>query len=417
MARVLVIGSGGREHAICYKFSKSPQVEEVFVAPGNDGMRDVATLVPLGVNEFEKLAQFVVKNHIDLTFVGPEIPLVAGIVDYFRERNLTIFGPTQEAAMLEGSKCFAKDMMAKYSIPTATYQSFTNYDKACAYLEKVGAPIVIKADGLAAGKGVIVAMTMEEAKAALSDIMCDGIFNEAGSSVVIEEYLEGEEFSLLAFVNGENVFPLQIAQDHKRVFDGDKGPNTGGMGAYTPVSHISQSVIDEAMDKVMKPMAKAMVQEGKPFMGVLYGGMMATAKGVKTIEFNVRFGDPETEVVLLALEGDLYQIVLDVMQGKTPAYSFSEDCFVGVVLASEGYPGSYSKGSVIKGLENITSPVFHMGTKRVDDKIVSNGGRVLFVTSRGKTMEEAIENVYNEVAKVQCDTLFYRKDIGAKALK
>lgn len=417
MAKVLVIGSGGREHAICYKFSKSPQVEEVFVAPGNDGMRDVASLVPYGVNDFEKLATFVEENHIDLTFVGPEIPLVAGIVDYFQERGLTIFGPTQAAAMLEGSKCFAKDMMAKYAIPTAEYQSFTDYEKASAYLEKMGAPIVIKADGLAAGKGVIVAMDIEEARHALKDIMCDGMFDEAGSSVVIEEYLEGEEFSLLAFVNGENVYPMQIAQDHKRVGDGDTGLNTGGMGAYTPVSHISQATIDEAMDKVMKPMAKAMVQEGKPFMGILYGGMMATAKGVKTIEFNVRFGDPETEVILLALEGDLYQIVLDVMHGKKPDYSFSKECYVGVVLANTGYPGSYAKGGVIHGLEKVNTPVFHMGTKQVNGEFTCNGGRVLFVTASGDSMNNAIQNVYAEVAKVECDTLFCRKDIGAKALR
>lgn len=417
MAKVLVIGSGGREHALCYKFAASSKVDTVYVAPGNSGMKDVATVVDIKVNDFEGLANFAKENQIDLTFVGPEIPLCAGIVDYFKEQGLCIFGPTKAAARLEGSKCFSKDMMKKYHIPTAAYQSFNDYEKAAEYLKTCRIPVVLKADGLAAGKGVIIPETMEEAEHSLKEMMCDGLFNSAGSSVVIEEFLQGEEFSLLAFVNGEHVYPMQIAQDHKRAFDNDEGLNTGGMGAYTPVTHISQKVIDEAMDKVMKPMAKAMVEEGCPFTGILYGGLMATADGVRTIEFNVRFGDPETEVILQAMSSDLYETVMDVLQDKTPTITFDDKCYIGVVLAAKGYPEKYNKGAVIKGLDTVLTRVFHMGTKEINGEVTANGGRVLFVSANGKTMEEVKETVYNEIAKIKCDDLFYRKDIAHRALK
>ena len=417
MAKVLVIGSGGREHAICYKFSTSPLVDKVYVAPGNSGMKDVAEVVDIKVNDFEALVTFAKENKIDLTFVGPEIPLCAGIVDYFNEQGLTIFGPTKAAARLEGSKCFSKSMMAKYNIPTASYQSFTKYEEASAYLNTCDMPIVIKADGLAAGKGVVIPTTLEEAQHLLKEMMCDGLFDEAGSSVVIEEFLEGEEFSLLAFVNGCNVYPMQIAQDHKRAFDHDEGLNTGGMGAYTPVSHISQETIDEAMEKVMKPMAKAMVDEGCPFTGILYGGLMATSKGVKTIEFNVRFGDPETEVILQAMSSDLYQTIMDVMAGKNPEIHFDDACYVGVVLAAKGYPESYKKGACIKGLDQVSTRVFHMGTKEENGQVLTNGGRVLFVSAKGNTMKEAQTKVYEEISKIECNDLFYRHDIAYRALK
>ena len=417
MSKVLVIGSGGREHAICYKFSTSPLVDTVYVAPGNSGMKDVATVVDIKVDDFEGLANFAKENQIDLTFVGPEIPLCAGVVDYFKEQGLCIFGPTKAAARLEGSKCFSKDMMAKYDIPTATYKSFNDYEEASKYLETCSIPVVLKADGLAAGKGVIIPETMEAARVSLKDMMCDGLFDAAGSSVVIEEFLEGEEFSLLAFVNGEYVYPMQIAQDHKRAYDNDEGLNTGGMGAYTPVSHISQETIDEAMEKVMKPMAKAMVEEGCPFTGILYGGLMATKKGVKTIEFNVRFGDPETEVILQAMSSDLYATIMDVLNNKVPTITFDDKSYIGVVMAANGYPESYKKGAVISGLENVASRVFHMGTKEVDGKVTTNGGRVLFVTACGDNMKEAKELVYNEISKISCDDLFYRKDIAHRALK
>ena len=319
MAKVLVIGSGGREHAIAWAFSKSSQVEKVYVAPGNSGMEDVAQLVDIKANDFDGLISFVKENNIDLTFVGPEDPLVGGIVDKFEANNLKIFGPRANAAIVEGSKAFSKEIMKKYHIPTAKYETFTDYEKAKAYLEKQKMPIVLKADGLAAGKGVIIAQNLEEALENAREMMLEGKFKDAGNTLVIEEFLTGEEFSLLAFVKDENVYPMQIAQDHKRAYDNDKGENTGGMGAYTPVTHLPQSAVDEAMEKVMLPMAKAMVNEKRNYQGILYGGMMLTDDGVKTIEFNCRFGDPETEVILQALKGDFSKICVEVLENKKPA--------------------------------------------------------------------------------------------------
>ena len=417
MAKVLVIGSGGREHAIAAKFAQSPQVEEVFVAPGNPGMCDVATVVNIAQNHTEALIAFVQAENIDLTFVGPEIPLCEGIVDEMEKAGCVVFGPTKKAAMLEGSKVFSKHLMKKYHIPTAAYESFSDYEQAKEYLSKQQCPIVLKADGLAAGKGVIIAQTMEEAQQALADMMCNALFDKAGSSVVIEEYLEGEEFSLLAFVNEELVIPMEIAQDHKRAFDNDEGLNTGGMGAYTPVNHLPKEAVEDAIHLIMKPMAKAMVAEGCPFKGVLYGGCMWTKNGVKTIEFNVRFGDPETEVLLLSLQDDLYQVCMDVLAKKEVQLHWSEKPILGVVLANKGYPQSYQKGAIIKGLDKVNAHVFHMGTSLKEGEVIATGGRVLFVACEGDTLKEAQDKVYEEIKKIDCDALFYRHDIGNKGIR
>lgn len=416
MAKVLVIGSGGREHAICYKFKQSPQVETVFVAPGNPGMADVATLVDISGNDFDKLIEFAKEKEIDLTFVGPEIPLCLGIVDRFNEAGLKVFGPSEKAAQLEGSKVFSKMMMEKYNIPTAKHKSFDSYEEALNYLNKQETPIVIKADGLAAGKGVIIPTSIEDARSALMMMMVENQFENAGNRVVIEEYLEGEEFSLLAFVNEDVVIPMHLAQDHKRAFDNDEGFNTGGMGAYTPMHHISKEVLDEAMNNIMIPMANAMVNEGCPFTGILYGGCMLTKNGVKTIEFNVRFGDPETEVILPALKDDLYQVIMDVLDKKDVKLNWDDKSYCGVVLASNGYPNIYQKGHIITGLENVNTLVFHMGTALKDNNLVTNGGRVLFVVGVGDSLLEAKNNAYKEIEKIKCDNLFYRKDIGNKGL-
>lgn len=417
MAKVLVIGSGGREHALCYKFAQSPKVEKVFVANGNPGMKDTAELVDISPLDFEGLIAFAKNENIDLTFVGPEIPLCAGITDAFEKEGLRVFGPSQKASQLEGSKCFAKDMMKKYDIPTAEYASFHEYEEAKKYLNEQKCPIVLKADGLAAGKGVIIAESMEEAQKSLKDMMCDALFADAGSSLVMEEFLEGEEFSLFAFVNGEEVYPMQIAQDHKRAYDQDEGLNTGGMGAYTPVAHIPQSAIDEAMEKVMIPMAKAMVKEGIPYKGILYGGFMLTNQGVKTIEFNCRFGDPETEVVLQALTSDLYQIIEDVMNHKKPEILFSKNYYLGVVMAAEGYPQRYLKDIDLSDLTLKSPQCFHMGTKLVNDSLISAGGRVLFISAEAPTLKEAKDKAYQLVCKVQRKGLFHRSDIGDRELK
>lgn len=417
MANVLVIGSGGREHAIAAKFKQSNHVETVYVAPGNPGMSDVATCVSIDSKDIDALVEFIKSNSIDLTFVGPEIPLCDGLVDQLQAHDICVFGPTKAAARLEGSKVFSKAMMKKYNIPTAKYESFTDFESAKAYLQDQQMPIVLKADGLAAGKGVVIAQTLEEATSVLEEMMCHHLFADAGNSVVIEEFLEGEEFSQLAFVNGTLVVPMQIAQDHKRAFDNDQGLNTGGMGAYTPVNHLSQEVINEGIEAIVKPMAKAMVDEGCPFTGVLYAGCMATKHGVKTIEFNVRFGDPETEVILLAMQDDLYEVVMNVLDNKEVSLHWDNNTYLGVVLANKGYPSSYQKGAVITGLESIDTPLFHMGTSVNDNnEVIATGGRVLFVTGKGQTLQQAKDNAYQQVEKLHCDSLFYRRDIGNKGL-
>lgn len=417
MKKVLVLGSGGREHALAAKFSQSPQVEQVFVVPGNPGMRDVATPVDLDPFDFNSLIHFVKEHKIDLTFVGPESLLCAGIVDAFQKENLLIFGPTKAAAQLEGSKVFSKSLMKKYNIPTASYESFSSFEDAKSYLLQQSFPIVLKADGLAAGKGVLIAQTLEEALQCLEEMMCLHRFDDAGSSVVIEEYLEGEEFSLLAFVHENLVIPMQIAQDHKKALDGDLGLNTGGMGAYTPVTHLPASVINQAIETIMQPMANALVQEKIPFSGILYGGCMVTKDGVKTIEYNVRFGDPEAEVLLPALNSDLYEVVTNTLDGIYTPLSWDKNFHCGVVLASKGYPLTYTKGSIIHNLDSCPSTVFHMGTAEDSGHLVTHGGRVLFVCDSSQTLKEACKKVYNSISKIDCDTLFYRKDIGNNGIR
>lgn len=419
MMNVLVIGRGGREHAICRKVSESPQVEHVFVAPGNDGMIDVAEIVNIAENEQEQLIEFARNRDVGLTIIGPEVPLLEGLADRFKEAGLAVFGPSQKAAEIEGSKSFAKDLMKKYQIPTAEFGVFSDYEAAKAYVEQKGAPIVIKADGLAAGKGVTVALELDEALKSLEEMMVNAKFGEASSTVVVEEFLSGEEFSLMAFVNGENVYPLEIAQDHKRAFDGDEGPNTGGMGAYSPVPQIGDETVQIAIETVLKPTAKAMVQEGRSFCGVLYAGLIKTEQGPKVIEFNARFGDPETQVVLPRMNSDLVQVMLDIINGESPIIEWDEQSMIGVVVASKGYPENYEKGAVLSGLQDISSEqyVFHAGTKKNEhDDYVTNGGRVLLVGAKAATLKDAQTKAYKELEKLNCDGVFYRKDIGFRAI-
>lgn len=414
---VLVIGRGGREHALAWKFAQSEKVEKVYVAPGNEGMRDVATPVDIDENDFDALVLFAKENHVELTFVGPEIPLMNGIVDRFKEEGLRVFGPNKAAAVIEGSKAFTKELMKKYNIPTAAYETFTDYEEAVQYIQKVGAPIVIKADGLAAGKGVTVAMTLEEALQATKEMLQDVKFGEASKKVVIEEFLDGQEFSLMAFVNGKTVYPMVIAQDHKRAFDGDKGPNTGGMGAYSPVPQIPESAVEEAVKTVLHPTAKAMIQENRSFTGILYAGLILTNDGPKVIEFNARFGDPETEVVLPRLENDLVDVCNAVLDESELTLQWSDEAVIGVVLASKGYPEAYKKGEIIKGLDALQDViVFHAGTAMKHGDFVTNGGRVLFVACKANSLQEAKDKVYKEIGKIESDGLFYRSDIGYRAI-
>ena len=412
--KVLVIGRGGREHAIAWKIAQSALVEQVFVAPGNDGIGQQFTTVPIDEKDNAALVKWSKENAIGLVIIGPEAALQNGLADELTQHGVPVFGPTKAATQIEASKEFAKELMKKYHIATAEFATFSDYDAAKKYLDEKGAPIVIKYDGLAAGKGVVVAMTKEEADEALKDMLLNAKFGEG--KVVMEEYLEGPEFSLLTLVNGRQVVPLVIAQDHKRAFDGDKGPNTGGMGAYSPVPIIPQSAIDKAVEEIMKPVAAAMVEEGKPFCGVLYGGLMLTKDGPKVIEFNARFGDPETEVVLPKIKSDLLQHILDVLENKETKVEFEEDTFLGVVLSSKGYPGSYPKGLPINGLENIKQLVFHMGTALKDGQWVTAGGRVLFVVGRGRSIQEAQSDAYEGVHQIKSDALFYRNDIGHQAI-
>ncbi|GAB6437264.1 phosphoribosylamine--glycine ligase [Bacillus luti] len=414
---VLVIGRGGREHALAWKFAQSAKVTKVYVAPGNEGMRDIATPVDIDENDFDALILFAKENNVELTFVGPEIPLMNGIVDRFKEEGLRVFGPNKAAAVIEGSKAFTKELMKKYDIPTAAYETFTDYEEAVQYIQKVGAPIVIKADGLAAGKGVTVAMTLEEALQAVKEMLQDVKFGEASQKVVIEEFLDGQEFSLMAFVNGTTVHPMVIAQDHKRAFDGDKGPNTGGMGAYSPVPQIPESAVQEAIETVLHPTAKAMIQENRSFTGILYAGLILTNDGPKVIEFNARFGDPETEVVLPRLENDLVDVCNAVLDESELTLQWSEEAVIGVVLASKGYPEAYKKGDIINGLDELQDViVFHAGTAMKHGDFVTNGGRVLFVACKANSLQEAKDKVYKEIGKIESDGLFYRSDIGYRAI-
>ncbi|WP_209124791.1 phosphoribosylamine--glycine ligase [Alkalihalobacillus sp. BA299] len=416
--KVLIIGGGGREHTIAWKAAQSPRVEKVFVAPGNAGMKDVATVENISENDHQQLIEFAKKEQIDLTIVGPEAPLLGGVVNSFKEAGLKIFGPEKEAALIEGSKSFAKEIMHKYNIPTGYYETFTSYEEAKAYVEKMGAPIVIKADGLAAGKGVVVAMTIKEATDALYEMLENNQFGTASAKVVIEEYLAGEELSLMAFVHGDVVLPMVGAQDHKRAYDNDEGPNTGGMGAYSPVPQFNEASVQEAVDKVLQPMANAMIAEGRTFTGILYAGLMMTDKGPKVIEFNARFGDPETQVVLPRLTSDMIDVIDKLLDGETVELEWSDEAVIGVVMASKGYPLAYEKGATINGLSTLEEEtlVFHAGTKLEGNQFVTNGGRVLLVARKERSLQEAQEQVYQEIEKVQSEGLFYRKDIGNKAI-
>ena len=412
---VLVIGSGGREHAIVEAISRSPKAPKIYAAPGNAGIAQLAECVAIKDTEVDKLLEFAKANAIDLTVVGPEAALAAGVVDAFRAAGLKIFGPTKAAAEIEASKDFAKRLMVKYDVPTAAYETFSDFDAALAYVKKGSLPTVLKYDGLAAGKGVVIATTMEEAEATLRDMLLDTRFGKG--SVVIEEFLTGEEFSLMCFVAGNKICAMPVAQDHKRAYDNDEGPNTGGMGAYTELPFISEEDHAYAMEKIMQRVADAMVEEGTPFTGVLYGGLMKTPNGIKVIEFNARFGDPETEVVLPRLKSDAIDVFMAVASNEQPAAEWSEGATLGIVLASKGYPGDYTKGHVIRGVERVESKVYHMGTAIKDGELVTNGGRVMFVVAEAPTLREAQQKAMEDVERIECDNLFHRNDIGAKAFR
>lgn len=412
---VLVVGGGGREHAIVSSLAKSLKVEKIFCAPGNAGIAEIAECIDLSVDNVEGLTNFAQRNGIDLTVIGPEAALVAGLADAMSSAGLKVFGPSKAAARIESSKEFAKKLMVKYGIPTAKYETFSDYPSAIEYVRKGSFPTVIKYDGLAAGKGVVVAANFEEAEKALKEMLTDHKFGD--DKVIIEEFLDGPEFSFMCFVSGDKVYPLELAQDHKRAYDGDMGPNTGGMGAYSPVPFISPEMHDKALNEIMIPTAAALVKEGAPFCGVLYGGLILTNDGPKVIEFNARFGDPETEVVLPRLESDIYDFFNAAIDGKDFIPQWSHDAVIGVVLAAKGYPGSYEKGAEIKGLDKVKGEVFHMGTKKKDGKYHVAGGRVLMVTAHGDDIPEANLNVRKEIEVIDCPALFHRTDIGKAAIK
>ena len=421
--RVLVVGSGGREHAIIWSLKKNGSIEKIYCAPGNAGIGVDAECVPIGAMEFEKLVDFAKKENIDFTIIGMDDPLVGGIVDVFEKEGLRVFGPRKNAAIIEGSKAFSKDLMKKYGITTAKYESFSDYDKAKEYLDKQDMPVVIKADGLALGKGVLICTTRDEAETGLKEIMLDKKFGSAGNKVVIEEFLQGPEVSVLSFCDGKTVVPMVSAQDHKRALDGDKGLNTGGMGTFSPSVFYTEEMNQECMEKIFKPTVEAMAKEGRPFVGILYFGLMLTKDGMKVIEYNARFGDPETQVVLPRLKTDLLEIMEACVDGKLADMNIEwyDNSAVCVVLASGGYPTAYEKGFEITGLDDIKKRddivVFHAGTDLKDGKFVTNGGRVLGITGIGKDINEAIKIAYEGVEIVDFEKKHFRTDIGRKEYK
>ena len=416
MKKVLVIGSGGREHAIVYQLSRSAQVEKIYCAPGNAGIAQLAECVAISDTDVEQLLAFARDRQIDLCVVGPEASLAAGVADAFRAAGIPVFGHSKAATQIESSKEFAKQLMAKYHVPTAAYRSFADYDEAIGYVRSRNTyPTVLKYDGLAAGKGVVIAQNEQEAQQALSDMLVGEAFGKG--KVVIEDYLEGPEFSFMAFVDHNRVYPMPLSQDHKRAYDGDKGPNTGGMGAYTPLPFISAEEEQWAKEHILQVVADAMAKEGKPLTGVLYGGLMKTADGIKVIEFNARFGDPETEVVLPLLKTDAFTVFHAIATGVIlDNIAWHQQATVGVVLASKGYPGAYTKGAEITGTDSFDGLILHMGTKYQDGKLLTNGGRVLMCIAHGDDVRQAQKKVYAEIDKIHCTNLFYRKDIAHWAL-
>ena len=421
--KVLVVGSGGREHAIVWRLKKNTAIEKIYCAPGNAGIGLDAECVPIGAMEFDKLVDFAKSEKIDFTIIGMDDPLVGGVVDAFEKEGLRVFGPRKNAAIIEGSKAFSKDLMKKYGIPTAKYESFTDYEEAKKYLDNQEMPIVIKADGLALGKGVLICMTREEAESGLKEIMLDKKFGSAGNAVVIEEFLQGPEVSVLSFCDGKTVVPMVSAQDHKRALDGDKGLNTGGMGTFSPSVFYTEEMNEECMKTIFQPTVDAMAKEGRPFVGILYFGLMLTKDGMKVIEYNARFGDPETQVILPRLKTDLLEIMEACVDGKLADMNIEwyDNAAVCVVLASGGYPVSYEKGFEIKGLDDIAKRddivVFHAGTAEKDGKLVTNGGRVLGITGIGKDINEAIKIAYEGVEIVDFEKKHFRTDIGRKEYK
>ena len=422
--KILIIGSGGREHALAWKAAQSPLAKQVFVAPGNAGTALEKNIenVAIGAEDITALLEFAKNNTIDLTIVGPEAALVDGIVDVFTENGLKIFGPTKAAAQLEGSKAFTKDFLERHNIPTAFYGNFTEIEPAVAYIEEKGAPIVIKADGLAAGKGVILAQTNDEAAAAVKDMLAGNKFGDAGARVVIEEFLYGEEASFICMVDGKNILPMASSQDHKARDNGDIGPNTGGMGAYSPAPVVTAEMHERIMQMVIEPTVKGMSDEGNSFTGFLYAGVMINDEGIpKVLEYNVRFGDPETQPIMMRLKSDLVQHCLDAIDGKLDSAEtqWDERTSIGIVLAAGGYPENYDKGDVISGLENTeteSTKVFHAGTTEKDGNIVTNGGRVLCAVALGNSVTEAQESAYQLVDKISWNNIYFRTDIGHRAI-
>jgi phosphoribosylamine--glycine ligase len=420
--KILVVGGGGREHALAWKIAQSPLVEQLYCAPGNPGTALVAENVAINVDELNVLLEFALAEKIDLTVVGPEQPLSLGIVDLFEQHGLKVFGPNKSAALIEGSKAFSKDLMKKYDVPTAAYGVFTDAAEAEAFIERTGAPIVVKADGLAAGKGVIIAQTVAEAKEAVRDMLSGNAFGSAGSRVVIEEFLTGEEASFLVITDGKKVIPLASAQDHKAIFDGDQGPNTGGMGAYSPAPVVTPAVHETAMAEVIRRTVDGMAAEGRPYRGVLYAGLMVKDGLVKTLEFNARFGDPECQPLLMRMKSDIVPVLLAVANGDLgdTAIEWHDKAAVCVVMAAEGYPGDIRKGDPIAGLDEAATVddvyVFHAGTAIRDGACVTNGGRVLGVTALGDSVQLAIDTAYRAVGRISWQGVQFRTDIGRKAL-